>query len=402
VTLVSRAALVLFVGGAVGDVLGAVALATLLLVGTTQAVLAAVALALAALILRSLVQVALLTEAARRVGLAPAHSDTVRTTTFRAIDALAVFAWGASALRAFFLLEPLLGALRRGLEWKMPIGAFSFEPSDLVIFALVIWASFKLAALIEFVLNLDLLPHVDLPRGVPEAIAHLSRYTLICLGAVVASVAAGLDIGRVTIILGALGVGIGFGLQNIVNNFVSGLILLFERPIRIGDTLEMGGTGGVVQRIGMRASVVRTWDEAEIIVPNARLVSEDVINWTLSHDRRRIVIPFGVAYGNDPERVVDLIAEVARASEDVHERPEPMCLFSGFGDSSLDFKLYAWTTTWRFLRVASDLRIAIAHRLKEAGIEVPFPQRDLHLRSVDPGLTLATARSREPGAPESS
>ena len=228
------------------------------------------------------------------------------------------------------------------------------------------------------------MPRVDLPKGVPETISRLTRYAVIAVGAVIASAAAGLDISRITIIIGALGVGVGFGLQNIVNNFVSGLILLFERPIRVGDTLDLGTTGGVVENIGMRASIVSTWDGAEVIIPNASLISEDVTNWTLSHDHRRMVIQVGVAYGADPEKAAQLIVDVANDHKDVDANPEPTCLFAGFGDSALDFQLRAWTTDSANARVASDLRFAIVRKLAEAGIEIPFPQRDLHLRTADP------------------
>ena len=150
--------------------------------------------------------------------------------------------------------------MRRALAWTITIGEFSVDPGDFLVFVFIMWLSFKLATLVQFILNVDLMPRVDLPRGVPEAISRLSRYVVILVGAAVASAAAGFDISKITIVVGALGVGVGFGLQNIVNNFVSGLILLFERPIRVGDTLSVGDTGGKVEKIGMRATVVGTWD----------------------------------------------------------------------------------------------------------------------------------------------
>ncbi len=328
-------------------------------------------------------RIALLTQTARRIGLAPAHSDTVRTTTFRMISFFAVVGWGIVALENFLLLDPLLAGIRRMLDWKISIGALSIDPGDLLIFGFIIWLSMRIATFVQFILNVDLLPRMDLPRGVPQTISRLTRYMVIAVGAVIASAAAGFDISKVTIVIGALGVGVGFGLQNIVNNFVSGLILLFERPIRVGDTLDIEATGGVVEKIGMRASVVSTWDGAEIIVPNAQLISEAVTNWTLNHDRRRMVIPVGVAYGTDPLKAAELIVGVAKDNKDVDAHPDPACLFVGFGDSSLDFQLRAWTAESKFTSVASNLRFAIATKLDEAGIEIPFPQRDLHLRTPD-------------------
>ena len=377
----ARGALALFAAGAVADVIGSVEFSRLALTGTTYGLLAAVLTVVVTVILGSLVRIGLLTDTARRMGLAPDHSETVRTTLFRLIGFLAVVGWAIAVLKGFLLFDPLLDDVRSALDWKFTIGEFSIAPGDILIFGFTIWLSMKIATFVQFILNVDLLPRVDLPRGVPQTISRLARYAVITVGAVVASAAAGLDISKVTIIVGALGVGVGFGLQNIVNNFVSGLILLFERPIRVGDTLDIHNTGGVVETIGMRASIVSTWDGAEIIVPNANLISEDVVNWTLTHDRRRITIPVGVAYGTDPEKAAQLIVDVANDHKAVDAKPEPICLFVGFGDSSLDLELRAWAAGSDFLQVASDLRFTIVRKLNEAGIEIPFPQRDIHLHN---------------------
>ena len=388
-------ALAAFGVGTIANVIGSVDFSRLVLMGTSQTLLVAVLMSVLSVTLRSMVRVGLLTKTARRMGIAPDHSETVRTTVFRMITFLAVVGWMLVSLRAFLVLDPLIAAIRRALDWSVTFGDFSIDPGDFLIFGFTIWLSLKIASFVEFMLNVDFMPRVDLPRGVPETISRLTRYVVIAVGAVIASVAAGFDISKITIIIGALGVGIGFGLQNIVNNFVSGLILLFERPIRIGDTLDIGNTGGKVETIGMRASIVSTWDGAEVVVPNADLISEKVTNWTLTHSRRRMVIPIGVAYGTDPEKAAQLIVGVATDHEHVDKHPEPACLFMGFGDSSLDFELRAWASTSSFVGIASDLRFAIVKTLDEAGIEIPFPQRDLHLRTADPEAA-ASAGVHEP------
>ncbi len=181
--------------------------------------------------------------------------------------------------------------------------------------------------------------------------------------------------------------GIGFGLQNVVNNFVSGLILLFERPIDVGDTIEFSDTSGTMKRIGIRASVIRTFDGAEVIVPNGILLSDSVTNWTLSDRRRRIDLDVGVEYGTPAQRVIDLLVGVAKANPKVIPDPEPRAYFENFGDSSLDFKLRAWidadsSTTIHSIR--SEIAVAVQQALDDAGIGVPFPQRDLRLVSVPP------------------
>jgi small-conductance mechanosensitive channel len=164
---------------------------------------------------------------------------------------------------------------------------------------------------------------------------------------------------------------------------VSGLILAFERPIKVGDTVQVGELTGTVLSIGLRSSIVRSFDGAEVIVPNGNLISDQMINWTKSDAKRRMDIRVGVAYGTDPEKVVGILEEVANAHQRVDRYPDPRAYFIGFGDSSLDFRLLAWTDIDHRLEVESQINVTINSKLKEAGIEIPFPQRDLHIRSDD-------------------
>jgi len=369
-----------FAVGTVANIVGSVDFSILLLTGTTHALLTAFLWWLVGVLLRSMVRVGLLTDTARRWGFAPAHSETVRATLFPLTHFLTVVAWLAGALSGFLLLDPLITAIHRALDWSIKVGNVSIDPGDLLIFGFIIWLSLKIATLVEFVFNVDLMPKAHLPRGVPETISRLTSYVVIAIGAVIASAAAGFDISKITIVIGALGVGIGFGLQNIVNNFVSGLILLFERPIRVGDTLELDDTRAVVETIGMRASIVTTRDGAEIIVPNADLISQKVVNWTLSNDRRRMDIPVGVGYDTDPDQAAELMLAIVNDHKDVDTKPQPTCLFTGFGDSSLDFELRAWTSSLRYKVVASELRFEIFRKLSQAGIVFPFPQRDINVK----------------------
>jgi small-conductance mechanosensitive channel len=186
---------------------------------------------------------------------------------------------------------------------------------------------------------------------------------------------------NLSIVLGAFSVGIGFGLQNIFNNMVSGLILAFERPIKVGDVVQVGELMGMVMNIGLRSSVVRSFDGAEVIVPNGNLISDQMINWTRSDTNRRMDIRVGVAYGTDPEKVLAIIEGIANAHEMVDKNPLPRAYFIGFGESSLDFRLLAWTDIDHRLAVESEMNVSINAELKKAGIEIPFPQRDLHIRS---------------------
>jgi small-conductance mechanosensitive channel len=218
---------------------------------------------------------------------------------------------------------------------------------------------------------------------VGSSIASLSYYALLLLGLLVALSAAGFDVSQLTLLLGALGVGIGFGLQNVVGNFVAGLVLMFERPIRPGDVIEIPGTSGTVSAIGLRATRLRTFDGAEVVVPNGTLLGGNLTNWTLADRRRRVEVPVGVAYGSKPAQVIDLLRGTAAATPGVATTPPPFVWFTGFGASSLDFLVRAWCDDYdASFALRSELVRRIHDALDQAGIAIPFPQQDLHLRSV--------------------
>ena len=219
--------------------------------------------------------------------------------------------------------------------------------------------------------------------GVRQAAGKLIRYVVIALGTVVLLQTAGIDLTALNVLAGAVGIGVGFGLQNIANNFMSGLIILFERPIKVGDRIEVDDVNGVVQGINTRSTTVLTNDNIAIIIPNAKLISENVVNWSYTDDQIRFRIPVGVSYGSDVELVKRLLLEVAAENPDVLEDPEPAVRFLGFGDSALDFQIWVWTSSLihKPNRLRSDLNFAILKRFREHDVEIPFPQRDLHVRS---------------------
>jgi small-conductance mechanosensitive channel len=189
-------------------------------------------------------------------------------------------------------------------------------------------------------------------------------------------------------------VGIGFGLQTIVNNFVCGLILLFERPISVGDYIEIGGQWAEIRKIGLRATIVRTFDRADLVIPNSDLVTNQVTNWTRSDRLARIKIPVGVAYGSDVPLVMKILQECAEENPSVVKSPVPRIYFMGFGDSSLNFEMrihLADIDDWYIARTA--IIVEIERKFRDSGVEIPFPQRDLHLRSVDPSVTSSSGPS---------
>lgn len=219
--------------------------------------------------------------------------------------------------------------------------------------------------------------------GVSQSIGTIIQYFFIIVGAFVVIQNSGINLGSLNVLAGALGVGIGFGLQNIANNFISGLIILFERPIKVGDRIEVGSISGDVVKISSRASTVNTNDNISIIIPNSDLINKQVINWSHNDRRIRFHVPVGVSYKEDPAVIKKVLLEVAQANPDVLKRPAPDVLFIGYGDSSIDFDLMIWTNTYidKPIILKSQLYYEIFEKFKEHDIEIPYPQRDLHLKS---------------------
>jgi potassium-dependent mechanosensitive channel len=266
-----------------------------------------------------------------------------------------------------------------------------------ILFALLLVYLAMLGSwVVRTIVSSEVVPRWDLDRGVGESITSVIHYLAVAFGVLVGLGALGVHLQNIAIVAGALSVGIGFGLQNVVNNFVSGIILLFERPVRVGDTVVIGGEWGTIRKIGLRSTRVETFDRSEVIVPNGDLVSEKVTNWTLSNPIARLTIPVGVAYGSPVRKVKQILRESASAHAAVLDDPEPIVHFIRFGDNSLDFELRVWV---RELRHRADVQSLILEeldtRFRDEGIEIPFPQRDLHVRSLDPALLESWRRSEE-------
>lgn len=251
-----------------------------------------------------------------------------------------------------------------------------------IVFLVLIAFSSSLSK--KFMRRVLLKTHLD--EGQRYAIEVGTGYLVFVIGILILLQSAGLNLSSLTVLGGAIGVGVGFGLQNIFNNFVSGLILLVERPIKLGDRVEIQNLLGDVVRIGARSTWVRTNDDIIIIVPNSEFISNSVTNWTASERQIRLSIPIGVAYESDLEQVRDLLLNVAKAHGDVLEEPAPDVILTEFGDSSINFSLRVWTInqvrTTSILK--SDLYFGIHRAFAKHGIEIPFPQRDLHIRSSIP------------------
>jgi potassium efflux system protein len=314
-----------------------------------------------------------------------------------AVGVTMLVVWIDVALNLFTIRGDVYSALRIALDYQIKIGSIGFTLSNILAFVLTLVIGYLVASITRTILGEEILSRLNLASGLSNAVATVTHYVVLFLVFLLALAAAGVELSKFAILTGALGVGLGFGLQNIVNNFVSGLILLFERPVRVGDFLEVGGIGGQVSKIGVRSSTLHAFDGSDLIIPNASLISEQVVNWTLSDTRRRILLDIPVAYGNDPTHVRDLLLATVAANHEVLNFPGPMVFFTGFGDSALNFQVLFWAARPEVAGVLkSDVALSIAAALREAGITLPMPQRILQIKRVVQRDGVESGVSQEP------
>lgn len=282
-----------------------------------------------------------------------------------------------------------LGAVRAFMTRPL----FSLGSSPVTLWTLVSIAALSLA-LVWATKRLHrwavhkLMAKSSIELGVRDAAASILRYLVLTIGFIVIFQSAGLDLSSLTILFGALGVGVGFGLQTIANNVVSGLVILFERPVKLGDRVEIGNVSGNVVKISMRATTILTNDNIAVIVPNSQFVSATVINWSHNDRNIRFNFPVGVSYREDPATIKRILLKVAEDEPGVLGSPGPDVLFDGFGDSALNFNLRVWSREYidRPRVLKSRLYYAIFDAFKREGVELPYPQRDIHIKDLPPGL----------------
>lgn len=302
-------------------------------------------------------------------------------------------------LERFSHLSQLLNTVKEWLNTPLfTLGSADISilsiSSIIIAIALLIW----LANWLQKAVEKWILKRYHLESGVSDAVSNIIKYVVIVLGFFIVLESSGIDLSSLQVLAGALGVGIGFGLQNITNNFISGIIILMERPIKVGDRIEVGSLEGDVVSVAARATTIVTNDNVSVIVPNSEFISKQVVNW--SHNDRMVRFRFqvGVSYKEDPEEVKRVLLEVAKENDGVLKSPVPDVLFDSFGDSSLNFILRVWTNEYtdRPRVLKSQLYYAIFKKFEEANISIPYPQRDVHIKSEHPKEIIFSKQDQVP------
>jgi potassium-dependent mechanosensitive channel len=382
----ARLSLAVLTVGLVANVLGYYQLMLYLTIACIYSTFIALAVFTALRVFTQLFLTGLNAPSAERLAVVRLHRATIARWTPRVMQWVGFLIWLGGTLELMGVRALVNEQIVALFDFNIVGGSGNITLGGVLSFWVILLAGFAFSTSLRFLLREELLKRLHMKRGIPELISTTLHYLLLLLVFLFAVNAGGVALNKFTVITGALGVGVGFGLQNIINNFVSGLILQFERPIRMGDVVEIqAGLTGTVTRIGIRSSTVATFQGAEVIIPNATFISSNVTNWTLSEARRRVELPVGVAYGTDPKLVKALLERPAIQHPDVLTSPEPAVFFKEFGESALNFELQFWVMQEsNVMKVKSEVALEVMRLLAEAGVEIPFPQRDLHLRGMDP------------------
>jgi small-conductance mechanosensitive channel len=285
----------------------------------------------------------------------------------------ALILWFFAALIYFRLLKPVQDWIERIMDTEFEIAKVPISIGGIISFFLIGFFTYLIVRFVKNILKDEWVAKSRLPRGTADALSLLTRYTIIAFGIYLALNSIGITMDKFGFMAGALGIGIGFGLQSVVLNFIAGLILTFENPIYVGDVIEVDQYMGRVTEIGARASKVLTWDGSEVIVPNGLLISNKVVNWTLTNQKRRLTISIKTLFDADPEKVIEILTKVAQQHPNTHGQPVPLVLFNGYESYALDFTLYCWVEFNVGLITKSDIAINAKKALAAAGISAPLP-----------------------------
>ena len=314
------------------------------------------------------------------------QSDAVRRVFSRFkidVNLIAILTTILSVAAVAFFTMNAVNAAGVPLSWNAPLPGVTLSLVQIFLLIALLIAVFWISSRTKRFLFNRFLAKSGLDRSLQYAIAQIVSNIVLIVGIFIVLDNAGIHLGALTVFAGAVGVGVGFGLQNIASNFISGLVILAERPITVGDRVEVAGIAGQVQHIRARSTVIVTNDNITMIVPNTKFIDSPVTNWTYGDPRVRFRLPVGVAYGSDVNKVREALLAAASENANTLKDPAPSVFLEKFGENSIDFELVVWSSemSYRPRRYRSDLNFAMEQKLREAGIEIAFPQRDLHIRS---------------------
>ena len=358
--IAARVALIVFSAAFLAGVLGYVSLANLIGDGALGSAYLAVILYAMTRIAEGLLTIALRMRPLVSLVIIRKNETLIRARLMRLLVWVAFAVWAISTLQMLSLRSAAFAGIRYLLTSPISVGSIQLSLGRLLAFGITIWAAVFVSRLLRFILEEDIYERLPVSSDIAYAVSKILNYAILVVGFIIAIAALGYDMTSFTILISAFSVGVGFGMQNIINNFFSGIILLFERPVKVGDVIELDDVTGVVARIGIRATVLTTIDSSEIIVPNGSILSSRVTNWTHTNRQRGIEIPVGVASGSDPRRVIEVLKSVAAAHPLITDVPPPQAFFEKFAGDSFIFRLRAWTNraeSW--VEISSDLTIAI-------------------------------------------
>jgi potassium-dependent mechanosensitive channel len=369
--LIIQIGLIVFPVTLLANVFGYVNLANLLGGGAVRNAYVGVAVFTAVRIVEDLIILSLGTRPLSSVRVVRLNRPVLQRRICGVAEFLAFLYWASLTLTFFGLREPLITGTEKVLGAKLAIGSLSISLQQVLVFFATVWAAFAVSRFLRFLLEEDVYYRWHLAQGIPQAISTMVHYAVLLIGFFVSLAVLGFDLTKVTILAGAFSVGVGFGLQTVINNFVCGLILLFERPIKVGDVIQIDTDIGEVRRIGIRACVIRTTDGSEVIVPNGTIISNKVTNWTLSDRYRAIEVSVTVARGPAPQRVIEVLKRVAANHPGVTKAPAPEAHVVNFASAVVSFNLRAWTEQYEdWVHVRSDLSVAVDEALTRENITV--------------------------------
>jgi small-conductance mechanosensitive channel len=352
------------------------------------------------LLVRGLLESALRSRSAQKISFLRTYATAFADQAAKALNVGILLLFCGAVLQTWRVFTSSWEFIDRIFTFGITVGGTRITIWLVLAAGASLYGAVLISRLLQYFLMRKVFTRRRVDPGISISITRLLHYAIVLVGILLALATLGFKLTNLTIIVSALGVGIGFGLQTIVNNFVCGLILLFERPVKVGDIIQLGDQWATIRDIGLRATTIQTFDQSDIVVPNSDLVTNQVTNWTLADRNMRLILSVGVAYGSDVELVLKTLQECTHEHPRILANPGPLIFFMGFGDSSLDFQLRVWIDDIDYMNVVrSELNQAIDSKFRERSIEIPFPQRDLHLRSVDPpaanALSALTSKKTE-------